>query len=105
EQYFTLMYGVLDVKTRELRYVRAGHPGPVHLRNSSDAIDLSGRSFPIGWVPEAAFEERLLALAPGDRLVLYSDGISEARNAAQDQFGQQRIIEAAQQTRSAALPD
>lgn len=105
EQYFTLMYGVLDVRSRELSYVSAGHPGPVYLRAGRPAEDLSGRGFPIGWIPDAEFQEQRLALAPGDRLFVYSDGINEAQNASREQFGRERIVQTVQQTRSVALDE
>jgi sigma-B regulation protein RsbU (phosphoserine phosphatase) len=103
EQYFTLMYGVLDVKSRELRYVSAGHPGPVLQQGSSPARDLSRSGFPIGWVPEVAFDEQTLTLGPRDRLFLYSDGINEARNGQKELFGHERMIEAVEQSRSDRL--
>ena len=64
---------------------------------------MTSRSFPVGWVPEAAYPEKRLALKPGDRLYLYSDGIPEARNAGREQFGERRIVETVSELRGARL--
>lgn len=105
EQYFTLLYGVLDVEQRELRYVSAGHPGPIVQRRGQPATDLSGAGFPIGWIPDAEFEERRLGLDRGDRLIVYSDGINEARNHARELFGHERIIETMDRVRDTPLAE
>ena len=85
EQFFTLVYGVLDVRTREFRFICAGHPPPIHTRAGSDALSvLNGPAgVPIG-VAEADYVEQSVCLQPGDRLYCYSDGVSEAMDA-QDQ--------------------
>lgn len=105
EQYFTLFYGLLDTRTRELRYVTAGHPGPVFSPPDRPATDLTQSLFAIGWVPEPNYPERRLRLRRGDRVYVYSDGIDEARNAAKEAFGRQRIVGVVQETRAAGLDE
>ena len=92
-QYFTLFYGVLNTQTYELRYVSAGHPGPVYVPHDCEPLDLNQPLFAIGWVAEPNYREHRLQLGPGDRLYLCSDGIDEARNAAKELFGTARIVQ------------
>ena len=63
-QYFTLLYGVLDVEERRFDYVAAGHPGPVHVPTQGDAVDYPSTAPPIGLLPKADFEEATLTLSP-----------------------------------------
>jgi sigma-B regulation protein RsbU (phosphoserine phosphatase) len=103
EQYFTLFYGVLDVRSRELRYVCAGQPGPVLVSPQGPPRDLSQPVFAIGWVAEPQFSEQRLGLKPGERLYVCSDGVEEARNAARETFGRRRVISLLGQLRDAPL--
>src|SRR5262249_42277870 len=89
-QDFTLLYGILELESRELHFVTGGHPGPIHLSRTGGAVDLTCPSFPIGVVPGHAYDGRRLQLEPGDRLYFYSDGIPEAVNANHEQFGTAR---------------
>jgi sigma-B regulation protein RsbU (phosphoserine phosphatase) len=102
EQFATLVYGVLDAATGEFRYVSAGHPGPVHLPRDADPVILESRGFPIGLAADA-YEERSVRLGAGDRLYLYSDGVTEAMNPAGEQFGDARLLEAIGRRRSEPL--
>lgn len=104
EQFFTLLYGVLDVRTRVVTLVSAGHPGPVLLRGG-DAIDLTRPCIPIGQDAEAEFSEREIALRAGDRLVLYSDGVIEARNDSGSAFGIEGVLTTLRESRHATLTE
>jgi sigma-B regulation protein RsbU (phosphoserine phosphatase) len=102
EQFATLVYGILNAATGEFRYVSAGHPGPVHLPCGADPVILESAGFPIGLADEV-YEERSIRLGPGDRLYLYSDGVSEAMNPRGKQFGEARLLKAIGQRRSEPL--
>lgn len=104
-QYFTLWYGVLNTQTFEMRYVSAGHPGPVHLPAGGPARDIAASAFPIGWVPEFPYEEQVLQLRPGDRIVLYSDGLADAKNGEGKRFESERIVATTEATRVAPLQE
>lgn len=91
-QYFTLLYGILNVETHEFRYTSAGHSGPIFLSRDSEAVILNKPGFPIGWVKETNYEEQTISMEPGDRLYLYSDGIIEATNSNHEQFDEKRLI-------------
>ena len=91
-QYLTLVYGVLNVNSGEFKYVAAGHPGPVVVRKDAPPIVLEAPTgLPIGLFP-TSYEERTVQLCRGDRVYLYTDGITEAANAAGDEFGVQRLL-------------
>ena len=96
-QTFALLYGILGLDTREFRFVSAGHPGPVHLPLDSPPVALEGSGFPVG-VGMANYREQVVRLQPGDRLVLYSDGFTEAKNADGEHFGARRLLGALEQT-------
>ena len=104
-QYFTLLYGMLNSETREFRYVSAGHPGPVYLPGAAEPVILEAQGFPIGFFEGVKYEEHSLSLKPGDRLYLYSDGITEAMNAKGEQFGKGRLIKALKKNRNEPLKD
>ena len=86
-QYFTFLCGMLDLATGRLRYASAGHPGPIHVPVDGAPVSLEAAGLPIGWFADVEYDEFTVDLSPGDRLYLYSDGVSEAMNDAGDDFG------------------
>lgn len=97
EQYFTLIYGILNSRTGEFRYTVAGHPPAALISAAGEVTFLPGDGLPIG-ITETDFDEHLVVLKPGDRLVLYSDGLVENMNDALDLFGNARLLETLQST-------
>lgn len=104
EQLTTMIYGILEVPSGNFRYVSAGHPGPVVLPMDGPPLVLESEGFPIGLTDEV-YEERSYALHEGDRLFLYSDGVTEAMNAAGEQFGVDRFLQVLSQSRAWALQE
>jgi sigma-B regulation protein RsbU (phosphoserine phosphatase) len=106
-QYFTCVYGVLDARSGEFRYVCAGHPGPVHVPKGEAPVRHQPTGRPIGIVPASiatgGYTDHVVNLKPGDRLYLYTDGIPEAENAAQEQFGSDRLQDALARHRAEPL--
>jgi len=106
-QYFTCVYGVLDCATGEFRYVCAGHPGPIHVPRGGAPVRHQHAARPIGILPAAlaagGYADHVVALAPGDRVYLFTDGITEAENAAEEQFGPERLLDALAECRGAPL--
>ncbi len=92
-QYFTLVYGILDESSGLFRYVMAGHPAPVLLRRHAAPVPLAGRGFPIGMIDDASFEDETAILDPGDRLYFYTDGVIEALDSAEQEFGYARLLD------------
>jgi sigma-B regulation protein RsbU (phosphoserine phosphatase) len=108
EQYFTIIYGVLDVGTGEFRYASAGHPGLIHLASGASPVLYQVSSFPIGIpvvVEGEGYREQGLRLGAGDRLYLYSDGVTEARNAERELFGTERLLKLIERSRHSSLEE
>jgi sigma-B regulation protein RsbU (phosphoserine phosphatase) len=103
-QFFTLLYGVLEVDTGAFRFVAAGHPGPVYLPRNAPARNFRLPSNPIG-LGDCPYEEHSLTLGPGDRLYLYSDGIVDALRKDGKRFEVDRLLEQVERSRSAPLAD
>ncbi|UQU61668.1 serine/threonine-protein phosphatase [Couchioplanes caeruleus] len=92
-RFATAVLAELDLDKGVLRYVNAGHPPPLVMRDGKVVETLTeGRRMPLGIPdPQAAYGE--VTLHPGDRLVLYTDGVTEARDAAGEQFGVRRLAD------------
>jgi sigma-B regulation protein RsbU (phosphoserine phosphatase) len=93
-QFFTILYGILNMKTRVFRYCAAGHPPIIYLPRDGDPVVLSAPGFPIGVVDTPDYEDQTLELRSGDRLFLYSDGVTEVLSTAGEQFGIDRLCDA-----------
>ena len=91
-QFFTFIYGVFDSDALTFRYVSAGHPGPVHVTRGKPPVIPVSNGMPIG-LSKTPYQEQRIQLAPGDRLHLYSDGVTEAMNRKRELFGVSRLIE------------
>jgi sigma-B regulation protein RsbU (phosphoserine phosphatase) len=101
---FSLLYGVLALDSGEFRFVSAGHPGPVHLAAGKPPARLEVTGFPVG-VGGGGYKEQAVPLKPGDRLVLYSDGLIGVRNAEGEHFGTRRLLAALDEGRRLPLAD
>ena len=101
-QYFTMIFGVLDLRSHVLTYVTAGHPNLIHLPGGQRARVLESSGYPVG-VSDEAYEEYHVRLEPGDRLLAYSDGLTEALGPEQDLFGQDRVLEALDAARARSI--
>ncbi|MDX2150635.1 MAG: SpoIIE family protein phosphatase [Bryobacteraceae bacterium] len=95
-RFATFFYGLYDPASRRLRYSSAGHNPSLLLRAGAPQW-LRTRGVGLGLARTSRFEEGACVLEPGDLLVLYTDGVTEARNAAGDEFGEERLVAAAQQ--------
>lgn len=86
-QYFTIVYGILDLETNEFRYVSAGHPGPALQLRDGRVILHESTGTPIGLIDDPTYEEKTIVLEPGDRLWLFTDGLTEARDPSGRELG------------------
>jgi len=93
--YATFFYAVIDEERRQLRYVNAGHNPPYLLRHSAagEVSELPAGGTVIGLFPSSAYEESSIDLAPGDVLIAFTDGVPEALNPADEEFGEERVRE------------
>jgi len=105
DHYFTMIYGLLDVRTHRLRFTVAGHPGPILVREGSPPKRLDVMGFAIGIIDDAEFEESVIDLQHGDRLYLYSDGLTEEVNPQDDEFGNERLLNAIAECQGFSLQD
>jgi sigma-B regulation protein RsbU (phosphoserine phosphatase) len=103
--YFTMIYGLLDVETRRLRFTVAGHPAPILVRAGSTPERLDVAGFAIGMIEEAEYEASAVDLQPGDRLYLHSDGLTEEVNDRDEEFGNERLLSAIAEGQSLGLQD
>jgi len=105
EDYATLFFAEYDDCTRKLRYSNCGHP-PALLLRGGDGLERLGATCTVVGLFEkwdCAMEER--ELAPGDAVLLYTDGVTEALNGEGEEFGEERLLEAARQRRELSPPE
>jgi sigma-B regulation protein RsbU (phosphoserine phosphatase) len=103
DRFFTMLYGVLDMRDGQFRYASAGHHGPLIVSSDQSAQEISGKGFPIGIVDEPDYEETKITLNPGDRMYLYSDGFIEERNQAGEMFDIEKFQESVKSNYSLTL--
>jgi len=90
--FVTVVCGSLDTRTGELAFACGGHESPVHVTLEQTAsLDAAGGPL-IGLLPDADFPVNTLRLAPGEAIVMFTDGVSEAANAAGDMLGSDRLL-------------
>jgi serine phosphatase RsbU (regulator of sigma subunit) len=93
ERYATMFFGVLDADG-ELEFINAGHPSPLLLRGASVDAAFPAACCPVGLIPDVQFASSKITLQPGDTLVLFSDGVSEAMDPDQKEYGVERLKQA-----------
>jgi len=86
-RYATLFYAVLDPASRTLRCVNAGHNAPVVLRRDGSVEWLEPTGAPVGLFADARWQERVVALEPGDCVIAYTDGVTEAMSPSGSEWG------------------
>ena len=95
-QYFTLAYGILNTSSLEFKYVCAGHPSPIHCSGGLEPKVLENTGPPVGLLPFELFtsqcREAIIQLSPGDRIYIYTDGIAEAVDTEDNEFGKEQIL-------------
>jgi sigma-B regulation protein RsbU (phosphoserine phosphatase) len=97
DRYATLFYAQYDPATRHLSYVNAGHCPPILIRSAAknglvERLDQAGGTV-VGLLKDCAYEQSEASLAPGDLLVIYTDGFSEAMNPDLTEWGEERLLE------------
>lgn len=105
EKYATAFLAVLNVESGILRYVNAGHNPGLVVRSSGETQWLASTGPPLGLLPVASFTDGEVRLEAGDTFIVYTDGITEAENPQEDEFGGERLLEVGVKHRDATLPD
>jgi phosphoserine phosphatase RsbU/P len=105
DRYATLFYGVFDGATRTLRYVNAGHNPPMVLRRNGSILWLEAGGAPVGMFPDSTYEEGAVQLSPGDLVIAYTDGVTEAVNPAGQEWGLEGLRKAAMESLGRSADD
>ncbi|MBU1932103.1 SpoIIE family protein phosphatase [Patescibacteria group bacterium] len=104
--FITLFYAIFSPKEMSLRYVNAGHNPPILLREGSgDPILLETKGIALSVIEDIELEEGEVKLAKGDVVVLYTDGVTEAINEKEEQFGEERFIRAIKENHTLSAQD
>ncbi len=91
-QYFTIVYGIINTATGHTTLTQAGHPSPVFMKRGGEVTFVGQGGYPVGIMPGLEYEDLELQLEKGDRLFLYSDGITECNDDSGEQFSEERLI-------------
>lgn len=92
-QYFTMVYMIIDLTTGKTRVTKAGHTSPIILKNNGANIIIDEPSFPVGLMPFSEYTEEEIILEKGDKVIIYSDGITECNNSDKGLYEEQRFID------------
>jgi serine phosphatase RsbU (regulator of sigma subunit) len=104
--FVTLFYSILDSQSKKLHYVNAGHNPPFLFRSgTNDVIRLETKGLPLGVTEDIDIEEKEIAIMKDDVLVLYTDGVTEAVNEREEEFGEERLIRIIRGNRSLTAHD
>jgi sigma-B regulation protein RsbU (phosphoserine phosphatase) len=98
-QFVTAFYGILDVTNKTLAYTNAGHNPPLLLDKNGNSRFLEHGSVPLGMFKDTRYHEYYLTTEPGEILVLYTDGVTEAQNLKGEEFGRERLADAVKANR------
>jgi serine phosphatase RsbU (regulator of sigma subunit) len=102
--FVALLYAVLDARERILSLCSAGQTQPVYLSSATgeaSLLETKGDTFPLGILDSADYKETQVQLAPGDRIVFYTDGIVEAMNDQKEIFGFERLLDVVREANAA----
>lgn len=101
EMFVTLFFGILDIKTGKIRYCSAGHNPPMLINKKGDVYETDNTGgIMLAGMPMATFKEGEMTLEKGDMLVLFTDGISEAFNLEEEEYGEIRMMQVLKQAPS-----
>jgi len=91
-EFITFFYALLDTTSGQLRYSNAGHNPPIVIRGDGGLLRLDQGGPVLGIFPDASYDDQAVTFGPGDRLLLFTDGVTEARSASGEEFGDDRLI-------------
>jgi phosphoserine phosphatase RsbU/P len=99
DRFITFFYAQLDGATRQLRYTNAGHNAPIVVHEDGSHERLREGGGILGVFPVQAFDMGVCDLAPGDRVLLFTDGVTEAPNPEGEEFGEARLLQLLEENR------
>lgn len=104
--FITVFYGILNTASRSFTYVNGGHNPPLLVHGDGTASWLDqAKGIALGVVPDVSIEPVTFGLSPGDLLVLYTDGVTEAFNEKDEYFGEERLMEVVVRNRALSAGD
>ncbi len=96
-QFVSLFYGILDIKAKNLTYANAGHCYPLIFNQTGESRELKKGGLVLGVLGDYPYQEEKITLKPGDLILLYADGITEAFNQKDEQFEEERLVKVIQE--------
>jgi phosphoserine phosphatase RsbU/P len=105
EKFVTFCYCTIDAVENRLTYASAGHCPPLLLRASGEVIALKEGGTPLGILPGGVYANTEVQLETGDRLILYTDGLTESMNAEEQEFGELRLVELGKRNTGLSAPE
>ncbi len=105
EMFITFFMLCVDPVRKCIRYVNAGHNPPFLVKNDGRVKTLSRGGLLFGISDSVTYEEGEIQLENGDMILMYTDGVSEAMNSAEEEFGEKRLAEIASRNRTVPLPE
>ena len=93
-KFITFFYALIDSRRRRLHYSNAGHNAPILVRQDGTQLRLEEGGLVLGAFQESSYQQGEVELRPGDRLVLFTDGVTEATNGKEEEFGEERLVQA-----------
>ncbi len=105
QHFVTFFYAIYDSSSKKLSYVNAGHNPPLYFPLNGKCRELHEGGLFLGMFPENPYEAGQLILEPDAPIVLYTDGVTEAENHAEEQFGTERLTEVVRQNRHLSTED
>ncbi len=97
-RYASLFWAEYNARTAVLTYVNAGHPSPILIHSNGEVERLDSAGVPIGMFANAQYTAGKLQMRPGSRLVIFTDGLTDAQNAREEEFGDERLIDCCRTT-------
>lgn len=104
-KFVSLFYAVLDSKDNRLTYCNAGHNPPLLVRANGTASELNAAGAVLGQFPDWVYEQSDLQLQPGDRLMMFTDGLIEACNQNDEPFGEENLVRIARENQGLAADE
>lgn len=103
--FFTIFYGILNLQNNMLTYARAGHCPPIVITNDKEITELGQGGPAVGLSKDAVYKDYIFELMSRDKLLLYTDGITDAKNSLGQLFSKERFIEIINRSRTTAISD
>ena len=104
-QYFTMIYGVIDARNDKIRMTQAGHPSPIYVQRGAKATFIGTGGYPIGMITDVDYDEQMIDFKAGDRLFIYSDGVTECTNPNKEHFSEEYLVEILEEWKNLPLQE